>query len=109
MAAPGVDAPDLAAARHADALLGRLVTLHLRHGGLTLLSAPARVPVLLVSSIALATPVRRPSRPEPVRPRLPVRPTPVTVPPRVVAPEPLWPGRAVPMQAVSGGPLRPEP
>src|SRR3954452_22286810 len=32
VAAPGVDADDLAAAGHADPLLGRLMALHLGHG-----------------------------------------------------------------------------
>src|SRR4029077_7755306 len=41
MATPRVHPDVLAGARHADALLGRLVALHLRHGGLTLLSVPA--------------------------------------------------------------------
>ena len=42
VAAPCLDPDELAGAGHADALLGRLVALHLRHGRLTLLSAPAR-------------------------------------------------------------------
>src|SRR6266536_4617765 len=38
VAAPGLHTDDLAAAGHADPLLGRLVALHLGHCGLTLLS-----------------------------------------------------------------------
>src|SRR3954451_24547350 len=40
VATPGLDADDLAAAGHADPLLGGLVALHLRHARLTLLSVP---------------------------------------------------------------------
>src|SRR6478735_7391312 len=41
---PGLDALELAAAGHADALLGRFVALDLGHPGLTLLTSPAREP-----------------------------------------------------------------
>ncbi len=69
MAAPRLDADDLAAPRHADALLRRLVALDLRHAGLTLLML-ARAPGLLPAPWAgrLAAP-RRPAARRPVLPR----------------------------------------
>src|SRR5687767_12112961 len=47
VAAPCLDPDELSGAGRADALLGRLVGLHLRHGGLTLLFGPAPEPALV--------------------------------------------------------------
>src|SRR4051794_3019547 len=107
VAAPGVDPDDLAAARHADALLGRLVTLDLGHPGLTLLSAPARVPVLLVLSMSVAEPVwRRPLGLLRLRPARPLHSTPVAPKPDRRAKSRQVPRRASPgLQAVRSEPL----
>src|SRR5918995_6195876 len=65
MATPRLDADDLAAAGHADALLGRLVALDLRHAGLTFLSglpdwlprsSPARAPTVPCSLVRASAP-----------------------------------------------------
>src|SRR5688500_9351168 len=74
VAAPCLDPDELSGAGHADALLGRLVGLHLRHGGLTLLFEPAPAP----ASVRFSSP----RLPGPRSPRGPLSPLVSSLAPR---------------------------
>src|SRR5687767_14392342 len=107
VAAPCLDPDELSRAGHADALLGRLVGLHLRHGELTLLFEPAPVPESVrfssrrvpgprsprgpVWPVVSSSARRRPAGPWLGLPRWPWRDRPVLVPWPVLRPRP-WPG-----------------
>src|SRR5918994_2911004 len=115
MATPGLDADDLAAAGHADALLGRLVALDLRHAGLTFLSglpdwpprfSPARAPTVPCSLVRASAPWSALAPPELFSLQVPVRSRPA-VPESPVAPTraltPLPPVAALPPRAGPSG------